>query len=79
MEALNLRKLKKKTREKRQLNKARLDKTSDKLSQYQALDVKLTALELLLESLLDGQPGLTQQLEVALKNLEELNLKDSVF
>ena len=79
MEALNLRKLQKKTREMKRLNKDRLLKTSEKLSGYQALDIKLTALDSLLESLLDGEPGLTQQLEAALKNLEELNLRDDIY
>ena len=75
MEKLNLEKVLKKTQERRKLNKARLDKTRKNLETQTALDCKLTALELLLESLLDGTPGLTQQLESALKNLEELNQK----
>ena len=75
MEKLNLEKVLRKTRERRKLNKARLEKTQKTIETQKTLDYKLTALELLLESLLDGTPGLTQQLESALKNLEELNKK----
>ena len=79
MRSLNLRKLLKKTREKRQLNKDRLVKAQEKLGEFKSLDIKYTALELLLESILDDTPGLTQQLEAALKQLEELNLKDGIW
>ena len=75
MEKLNLEKVLRKTRERRKLNKARLEKTQKTIETQKTLDYKLTALELLLESLLDGTPGLTQQLESALKNLEESNKK----
>ncbi len=79
MKALNLEKLRKKIQEKKETNSQLLENASKRVSKYEALDIKLTALDLLLESILEGTPGLTQHLETALRNLEELNKKDGAW
>jgi hypothetical protein len=75
MKTLNLRKLQIKVQKNLNHNEALLRKTRKKLEQAQILNTKLVALDELLKSLLAGKPGLSQQLEVALNHLEELNLE----
>ena len=73
MKALNLRSLQKKVSKQKQQNNARLEDAREKLDTLKAKDYRLTALDLLLESILDGTPGLSGQLETALRDLEQVN------
>ena len=59
----------------RKHNLRQLKQAQKQLSKFKILESKLGLLENLFTDILKGTPGLTQQLEVAMKQLDRLNEK----